>query len=971
MPAYLKKWLSPKTVRFWAVIALLLYTLGGFFLLPSVLHSQLEKQARETLGRELTIGKVHVNPYVLSLQIDDFSFHDVDGERLFGFDQFFVNLQSSSLFRWAWTLKEIRLDGGHLFFERFALEDTRLSRLMADIEAAGEADEQPEEEASGLPRLLIHQLSLNNGSGVLLDQVPESPVQINMGPVSVAMQDLNTLPDSHGQQNVDIRFEDGSSISWQGTISLAPLDSEGHLTVSNSRLDRSIAYLKAMLPLSQVSATLDASTRYSVKARPDGDIEVALDELGVQLGSLRVTGLQPDSEFLSLESLQVSGGTLRYPEQRVSIEAIELEGTDLQTWLDADGNVNLLQLLPAEATGAAAAGAEDSPGWDLSISRLALSGTSLGFEDRQLNPAAGVQLSSMNVEIREISNLDGQKMPILVSGSIQDEGQFEFDGLLSALPQFHLTGQAKTESVPLALAQPWVQESLNIEIERGQMASDSSIALDDSGQLVAEGTLSITDLGILDTVENEQLLAWQQMDIDQYEADLASSELKISLVHLEQMQGRIEINADRSTNLDNLLKESESSPEPADFSLLVGGIELNDGVLDFSDLSLPLHFSTRISGLEGTVSTINSQSQEPANIRLEGQVDDYGLARINGTILALDPIGHTDINMEFRNLLMSRLSPYTVEFAGREIAEGKMDLNLGYRIEKAQLQGSNEIVMSDLLLGNEVESPNAVSLPLGLAVALLTDSNGVIDIDLPVQGDINDPEFKIGGVVWQAFVGLVTKIVTAPFRLLGNLIGVDSEDFGQFEFLAGRYDLTPPELEKVAPLQQALQQRPELAIEISGVYDPAIDVPKLKFYRLRASVLEMLEDPSREAEDDFDMLDVEILDSLQNLYRQAFPEADIDVIRAAHMNAPEDDPEGEAVLDALAFAADLRDRLLEIEQVSQADLDELANRRARSVQEAFLSSGTFDATRISIAPPVPAESEDGEWLTMELGVASN
>ena len=207
----------------------------------------------------------------------------------------------------------------------------------------------------------------------------------------------------------------------------------------------------------------------------------------------------------------------------------------------------------------------------------------------------------------------------------------------------------------------------------------------------------------------------------------------------------------------------------------------------------------------------------------------------------LDPIRHTDVTVEFRNLLMPKLSPYTVQFAGREIDQGKLDLGLVYAIDEGKLHGENDVVLSDLVLGEKVDHPDAASLPLGLAVSLLKDADGVIKIDLPVEGDINDPEFKIGGVVWQAITGLITKIVSAPFRFLGNLIGVDSEDFGQFEFLAGRADLTPPELEKIVQMEKALQQRPELTIEISGVADRVIDVPALKLIRLRAIANERLE----------------------------------------------------------------------------------------------------------------------------------
>ena len=286
------------------------------------------------------------------------------------------------------------------------------------------------------------------------------------------------------------------------------------------------------------------------------------------------------------------------------------------------------------------------------------------------------------------------------------------------------------------------------------------------------------------------------------------------------------------------------------------------------------------------------------------------------------------------------------------------------------MQGANDIVMSDLVLGDEVDDPDAGSLPLGLAVALLKDANGVIDIDLPVEGDVNDPEFRIGGVIWQAIGNLVTKIVSAPFRLLGNLVGIESEDLGRFQFLAGRADLTPPELEKILQLRQALQQRPELSVAIAGAYDSAIDVPALQYQRLRATVLERAGREYESDDDELRMLIDEVRVALEAIHSERFPDVPLENLKAAHRAPPEGDPEGEPVFDELAYAAELRDRLLAAEEITAGDLEALANARAEAVRTAFLDQPDFEPARIVIEAPAAVESEDGEWVVMELGVAA-
>ncbi|MEE8339724.1 MAG: hypothetical protein V3R56_06235, partial [Xanthomonadales bacterium] len=227
----------------------------------------------------------------------------------------------------------------------------------------------------------------------------------------------------------------------------------------------------------------------------------------------------------------------------------------------------------------------------------------------------------------------------------------------------------------------------------------------------------------------------------------------------------------------------------------------------------------------------------------------------------------------------------------------------------------------------------------------------------------------IGGVVWQAIAGLVTKIVTAPFRFLGKLIGIDSKDLGQFEFIAGRADLTPPELEKVVQLEEALRQRPELTVEISGVTDPAIDVPALKYIRLRDVVRERLGEEVDGDADETMMLDVEIRFVLESLFTERFPDIPLETRKAEHTAPPAGDPEGKPVLDHLAYASDLKDRLLASESISEQDLALLAQERAEAIRAAFLASGQFAESRVVIAESKEVESKDGEWVTLELAVA--
>jgi uncharacterized protein involved in outer membrane biogenesis len=971
--------LNYRTIRFWILMAVVLYTLSGFFLAPWLVREQIIRFSDERLSRSAHVENVRVNPYQLSLEITGFGLDDRDGETLAAFDRLFVNFQLSSLFRWALTFREISVERPYLFFERLSEENNRWSMLMSDLEASADPDDRSEEQESGLPRLLIHDIAIEAGRGVFQDQVPDDPVRIEAGPVSVEVFELNTLPDRFGEQSVSVTLPDGASLGWRGNISLQPFHSEGSLELANIRLDPLAAYLKMSTTIEELSAVLSARTTYRLAVTGDGDSELTLGEIESTLENVSVTGLLPSTEFFTLRSASLSGGSLAWPQQQVHFAALRLDQPSATAWLDETG-VPGFATLTREAEPASppdpAVDADSRP-WRVSLDTFAIEGGAVDFTDLSIQPNAELGLRDVTLKVSNIDNEADTRMPAEFSARLQAGGQLGFRGAFVALPEPSLIGTATTDELPLTIAQPYAAQMARIRIVQGLLGSQVDLTIAPEREITAAGTASIRQLEIDDTGAEESLLAWDALEIDRFETDALGRTFRLSLLDFEAPYGRMRINEDLSTNVGNLFPEQggkagetpDEPPEP--WALVIGGIKVDSGSLDFADLSLPLPFSTRVTGLEGTISTIDNRSSESANIRLEGQVDEYGLARIEGGMTVLDPLVDTDVSVEFRNLLMSSFSPYTVQFAGYKIAGGKLDLDLNYVIQQGQLAGQNDIVLSDVELGEKVDSPDAASLPLGLAIALLKDSEGVIDVDLPVEGDVNDPEFKIGGVVWKAIAGLITKVVSAPFRLLGNLIGIESEDLGTFQFLAGRTDLTPPELEKIGQLRQALEQRPELIVEISGVYDTDIDTPVLQYFELRNELLARLGEAPADDTLENELLDVKVRGVLETLYREQFPDADPEALKAAHTAPPADDPEGKPVLDDLAYATDLRDRLLAEITISAADLEALANQRARVIADAFLAESGFGADRVRLTEAQEVESEDGEWLVLELGVAAD
>ena len=269
--------------------------------------------------------------------------------------------------------------------------------------------------------------------------------------------------------------------------------------------------------------------------------------------------------------------------------------------------------------------------------------------------------------------------------------------------------------------------------------------------------------------------------------------------------------------------------------MTVERVRIERADVDFADLSLVLPFAARIHELSGAVTGISSAPTNRTRLKLDGRVDEYGQVNVEGSLSPLQLTAFSDVKVVFRNVAMSPLSPYSGTFAGRRIQSGKLNLDLEYKVEDRRLKSNNTIILDQFTLGEQVESQKAVSLPLDLAIALLTDGEGKINASVPVTGDVDHPEFSVGHLVWEAIVNFITTAVTAPFKALGALVGGE-EGIDAILFPPGIDTIPPPEREKLARVAEALTKRPMIALTVRGAYDPAADGAALRSLQVRRAL---------------------------------------------------------------------------------------------------------------------------------------
>jgi outer membrane protein OmpA-like peptidoglycan-associated protein len=330
----------------------------------------------------------------------------------------------------------------------------------------------------------------------------------------------------------------------------------------------------------------------------------------------------------------------------------------------------------------------------------------------------------------------------------------------------------------------------------------------------------------------------------------------------------------------------------------------------------------------------------------------------------------------FRNVEMKPLTPYSATFAGRKIASGKLNLNLEYKIQNSELIGENEVLLEEFTLGERVEAPNAINLPLDLAIALLTDAKGKIDVAVPVRGNVDHPEFRYGRVIWQALVKLITKVVTAPFRALGGLFGDKTEQMDAIAFNPGSVHLLPPEQEKLTAVSEALKKRPQLKLVVEGRFNTKQDGEALRTERVRHALAEQLgvklapnEDPGPIA---FDSAKTQ--KALEKLLENRSGDTAIVDFKTQYEKATGEKAKRPNFAMALigwassdtAFYQAMFKELVKLEPLTDSDLKDLALRRAEAIVKELKMTHGLDGTQVSAGTPGPAEKASTETVNTRL-----
>jgi len=796
-----------------------IYLLCAGLLLPVLLQQFLENTVTES-GHHLTMERPRFNPVLLRLTVDDLRLDEPDGKPLLAFRELVVDLSIVSLFKRAFVFDEIRLES--LAAHVVLLPEGRFN-WSALIDALRK--EKSDETAPSLPRLIIDRFALTGGSLNLIDRRGEVERTTLLTPLNLELSELSTLPNDKGVYELTAKTSFASRLSWRGELSLNPLALHGHFEIDALSLSRLADFSLFPAALAPPEGELSVRADYRIAQSNDqtrapnrhDTFDVVLTPVSATLKGLQLRGKDAPEPMLALDSIELKGGRFNWRERRVTAESLALAGGTLELQRLPDGRLDCVELMAALIPKREAAPAAQGSNWHYGITEIRLAGLNARLRDQSVRPVAEFAVQDISARVENFSNHFSAPLPLEVAFQTGKSGLFNATGSVTPNPLAAALALNFNE-IALTPAQPYVARRAALRLMEGNLAGAGEFRYE-AEDFSYRGSLALRSLRLLEAGSSQVFLAWKSLSATNLNLD--SRRLEARELLLNGLSSRLIIHPDKTVNLSQVLLPAAhpANKKGPDFRADIGRLRIGGGIrFEFADYSLALPFVTQIHALQGAITGISSRrNAPPAEVKLEGKIDSYGMMRATGKVDLFQPTRNMDLNVVFRNVEMTQLTPYTATFAGRRVQSGKLSLDLEYRIFNRQLQGNNRVILDRLVLGEHVESPEAKNLPLDLAIALLEDSNGRIDLGLPVSGDLDDPQFSYGQLFWKAILNVLTKIATAPFRALGALFG-GGEEFDGIAFEAGRTRLNPPEREKLAQFAEALGKRPHLSATLSGVW---------------------------------------------------------------------------------------------------------------------------------------------------------
>ena len=855
-----------------AVVLLILYSVVGFAIVPSIVKSQLQTRLSDLLGRTVTVGRVRFNPYVCSLTLENFDIREKDVKTSFAsWGRLYVNFDPLSSIVGHWEVGDVELEGFHVAAKIESGGSLGFADILNRLSPPGAPPAPTSRPARPIRvrRLRIYQAFVD-----FTDKSMAKPFATRVGPFTFNVAGFHTAGGQGAPYQFDATTESGEKLTWSGTIGVQPFRSVGDLSLENFVMGKYSPYEAQFLHADVTSGRLSVNGHYEIDFS-GGHRVLKLDNSDVHIGDLKVAERDTHELALDLPSIDISGINADATTLKATAQSVKVAGGHIRVRREKNGTINLLAMLPptaeqpgpvagvsapavptfSTASGKSAAPAEKLP--DIMIDEVATKDLQVDFKDLAAPRPAELGLNDIGFSLKKVTLADGATMPLQLSFGWAPQGTVRIEGTVAIKPT--LKANLKTEVTGLALLplSPYLEQFANARLTQGELTVGLTLAAEISAagplNATATGDVKVEKFGLVDSARQQELAGVGDLEVKGIKLTMNPAlGVTVDEVALSHPYARVIIRSDKSLNLATVVKSDATpknevavslgdAPAKNDFpKIAINRVVISEGEFSFVDHSVRPNVQTAINQFGGTIIGLSSANLAKAAVDLKATVDGAGPVAITGQ---LDPLGakkFVDLKIDVRNVDLQPVSPYSGKFAGYEIARGKLALDVKFLLDGKKLDSTEVITLNQFTFGAPTNSPDATKLPVRLGVALLKDTDGKIVIDVPVQGNMDDPEFRIGKVVLRVVVNLLTKAATSPFSLLGSMFGGGGDELAYQDFSPGAAELLPAEAKKLDTMVKALTNRPALNVSLDGSYDSAADTYALKQQKLEQTVRRMI-----------------------------------------------------------------------------------------------------------------------------------
>jgi len=1006
----------------WIAGCLLFYTVFGFLLLPWIVRSVATRRLARELDRPVAIRSVRINPYSFACSVRGLLIQDKDGEPFASWDEVYVNFQLASFFGKPWVFKRVSATNIYVRAQMNRDYTFNFSDLIAKFAALPHSDKPSKPLA-----LRIDQLEIGGARASFTDMTPRNPFRRVVGPLEITLNNFHTDPDSRNPYSFVGSTDAGESFAWSGQFSLAPVRSSGEVTFSGFSIAKYAPLFEDLIRFEVKDGVIDGQSTYQFTMTPS-NVVAAVTNTGFRLASLKLAEKGSADNLVELEEFSVHGVAADTASRRLEIGEVNVSGGRFEVKRARDETVNLVELSgpPPEVTNApggllvlmrAATNAFDAllrstNLWSGTVHQFDLTNCSLRWEDLVNSRPVKVSVDDLALTARHLSNVPGSNATAVLSLKWNTNGAVRVDTSISISPP-EAQVMLSFKDLELRPLDPYLEPYLNLYIINSKVGMDGRLkmALGSNGlpDVNFQGEARMDDFATVDSRMTEDLVKWKSVQVSGLEANLQPPSVAIERILVIEPFARVAVETNRELNLMAALKMGTTNdlasaqppvqPPPATpkkkgggpgqrlgtmlrqslssatnagggVKITVASIVVSNAFVQFTDRSLQPPVNVSLQELDGTILGISSDELKRAEIHLVGKANRTGPIEINGKINPLSQNSPTELQVVFHDVDLSPTSPYAGKFLGYRLNRGKLDLQVNYEISQRQVKAKNLLVLNQFTLGEKVDSPDATSLPVRLAIALLKDRNGKIEINVPIEGNLDDPQFHYGKVVSRVFVNLITKMVTSPFAALGALFGGKGEEVSYQDFAPGSVEPQAAGAEKLQALIHGLEERPGLQLEIEGSSEPAADREALRRQKLMKDLRRKKWAALRESEqakitpdqvplapDEYDSYVRAAFNAVApSLPRESPPSTSIKPSspRAAATSKKAVDKGATALvkqpsLESTTGLSQMERAVLDRFEVSDEELNRLAQERARQIQQRIVESGKVDAARITLA----------------------